>query len=243
MEQAGALDIKDNHPQDGGEMGSSNGKETQHDAEAGERTEGQDQETEPEEALSPESNSTNDIEDVETARKAADPFLDQNFEFSKILDHRFDGLDLIMKVMYRSQMENETIIEILWKVLKKDHAVECARYIHLYVMERTCQGTLKKWAEQVLKKHKRRIKRLYQIYGTFSKYCTRKMAKKPSRNTRWEAKPNKEMYGYQIPNTVREALDLDRENGNNYWADAIAKEMSGLIRLEVFEFVKGNKRV
>jgi hypothetical protein len=33
-------------------------------------------------------------------------------------------------------------------------------------------------------------------------------------------------YGIQVPKTVKEALQFDRENGNTYWADAIKKEMS-----------------
>ncbi len=32
-------------------------------------------------------------------------------------------------------------------------------------------------------------------------------------------------FGIEIPKTVKEALALDRKNGNTLWADAIAKEM------------------
>jgi hypothetical protein len=32
-------------------------------------------------------------------------------------------------------------------------------------------------------------------------------------------------FGIEVPKTVKEALDLDRKNGNTLWADAIAKEM------------------
>jgi hypothetical protein len=32
-------------------------------------------------------------------------------------------------------------------------------------------------------------------------------------------------FGIEMPKTVKEALDLDRKNGNTLWADAIAKEM------------------
>ena len=32
-------------------------------------------------------------------------------------------------------------------------------------------------------------------------------------------------FGTEIPRTVKEALALDRKNGNILWADAIAKEM------------------
>jgi hypothetical protein len=33
-------------------------------------------------------------------------------------------------------------------------------------------------------------------------------------------------FGIRIPKTVAEALQLDKENGNTYWSDAISKEMS-----------------
>jgi hypothetical protein len=33
-------------------------------------------------------------------------------------------------------------------------------------------------------------------------------------------------FGIEIPRTVKEALELDRQNGNTFWADAIAKEMT-----------------
>ena len=45
-----------------------------------------------------------------------------------------------------------------------------------------------------------------------------------------------EKFGIKIPNDTREALELDRINGNTKWADAIAKEMNGLERLGVFAF-------
>ncbi len=33
-------------------------------------------------------------------------------------------------------------------------------------------------------------------------------------------------FGIEIPRTVKKALELDRQNGNTFWADAIAKEMT-----------------
>jgi hypothetical protein len=43
------------------------------------------------------------------------------------------------------------------------------------------------------------------------------------RTTRYLKKTHK--FGIEIPKTVKEALALDRKNGNTLWADAIAKEM------------------
>jgi hypothetical protein len=32
-------------------------------------------------------------------------------------------------------------------------------------------------------------------------------------------------FGIELPKTIKEALELDKKNGNTFWADAIAKEM------------------
>jgi hypothetical protein len=43
------------------------------------------------------------------------------------------------------------------------------------------------------------------------------------RTTRYLKRTHK--FGIKVPKTVKEALDLDRKNGNTSWVDAIAKEM------------------
>lgn len=51
------------------------------------------------------------------------------------------------------------------------------------------------------------------------------------------ARPVREKYGVIIPNTVEEALALDKLNGNTYWQDAIYTEVKVLIDLGCFEFL------
>ena len=46
----------------------------------------------------------------------------------------------------------------------------------------------------------------------------------------------REKYGIKIPNTTREALILDRINGENKWYDAIQKELIALEKLNVWKF-------
>ncbi len=43
------------------------------------------------------------------------------------------------------------------------------------------------------------------------------------RTTRYLKRAHK--FGIKVPKTVKEALALDRKNGNTLWADAIGKEM------------------
>ena len=43
-------------------------------------------------------------------------------------------------------------------------------------------------------------------------------------------------YGVKIPRNVKEALELDKENRNNKWAEAMKLEIQSLNDLECFEF-------
>ncbi len=44
-----------------------------------------------------------------------------------------------------------------------------------------------------------------------------------NQNTRFLKKTHK--FGIEVPKTIKDTLDIDRRNGNTFWADAIAKEM------------------
>ena len=35
-------------------------------------------------------------------------------------------------------------------------------------------------------------------------------------------------FGIEVPKTIKDALEIDRRNGNTFWADAIAKEMKDI---------------
>jgi hypothetical protein len=39
-----------------------------------------------------------------------------------------------------------------------------------------------------------------------------------------------------VPKITKEAYELDKENGNTYWADAIQKEIDSLLAKHCFEF-------
>ena len=52
------------------------------------------------------------------------------------------------------------------------------------------------------------------------------------------------MFGVEIPNTVKEALELDKKNGNNLWRDAIEKEMKNVkVAFKLTDNVGGKETV
>jgi hypothetical protein len=40
-------------------------------------------------------------------------------------------------------------------------------------------------------------------------------------------------YGFRIPNTVEEAKEIDKENGNTLWMDSVEKEMGAVAMLQL----------
>jgi len=46
---------------------------------------------------------------------------------------------------------------------------------------------------------------------------------------------------FGLLNNVREALELDKKNGNHRWAEAIHKEMKGLQDHKTFSFLNPGK--
>ena len=43
-------------------------------------------------------------------------------------------------------------------------------------------------------------------------------------------------YGIRVPKNVKEALELDRANGNHLWRDSIIKEIKALMGHRTFAF-------
>ncbi len=54
------------------------------------------------------------------------------------------------------------------------------------------------------------------------------ISKVAKRSSRYLKRTHK--FGIKVPKTVKEALALDRKNGNTLWADGIAKEMVTEVR-------------
>jgi hypothetical protein len=87
--------------------------------------------------------------------------------------------------------------------LRNSHPLETAEYAVTQGIDH--EPAFNWWVAHVLKKRDRII----------SLVC--------KRTTRYLKRTHK--FGIEVPKTVKEALDLDRKNGNTLWADAIAKAM------------------
>jgi hypothetical protein len=67
--------------------------------------------------------------------------------------------------------------------------------------------------------------------------------KKPSKNQRPLTPSNEYLYGIRIPQTVEDAIRLDRENGKTLWQDAICKELGTIWGMKTFNLVAQPDRV
>ncbi len=88
--------------------------------------------------------------------------------------------------------------------LKESHPLETAEYAVTMGINR--EPAFNWWVPHVLRKRDRIISAVAKRSARFLKRTHK--------------------FGIEIPRTVKEALELDRCNGNTLWADAIAKEMA-----------------
>jgi hypothetical protein len=88
--------------------------------------------------------------------------------------------------------------------LKESHPLETAKYA--VAMGINHEPAFNWWVPHVMRKRD-------QIISAMAK-----------RSARYLKRTHK--FGIKIPRTVKEALELDPQNGNIFWADAIAKEMT-----------------
>jgi hypothetical protein len=85
--------------------------------------------------------------------------------------------------------------------LKESHPIETSEYTKIIGINH--EPAFNWWVPHILKKRDQNIS----------------LVKK--RNPRFLKKTHK--FGIEVPKTVKDALDIDRRNGNIFWADAIAK--------------------
>ena len=115
------------------------------------------------------------------------------------------------------------------------------------------KGLFNAWAVKVLKGYTRAIGNLYHVRDVDRGYrlemdrryikqvleaksnMPRSLKANMSRNDCKKVKNDWEKLGYNITNNSREALLLDKRNGNTLWDDAIAKHIMALERLGLLQ--------
>ncbi|MGH7955007.1 MAG: hypothetical protein ACREOZ_03515, partial [Gloeomargaritales cyanobacterium] len=151
-------------------------------------------------------------------------------------------LELDHIVTHRHGKGGNIELEILWKngetkweklsVFRHDYPMAIADYarkMKLYKM----RGF--KWVQKFIKEN--------QILAKATiKNCvaTVRKSKRVMRELRTSGK--KYQYGIEIPRNVAHALQLDDENRNHRWRDAMAKEMKAMECNEVFDILEENKQ-
>jgi hypothetical protein len=142
--------------------------------------------------------------------------------FDEIVDHRSndqavkvsDGLVMVGNTLRPVITTKGWQLKVKWKdgsydwlplsQLKESNPVQVAEYACAHSIHR--EPAFNWWVQKILRKRDRLI----------NKVSTRRMRKGSMK------------FGVEVPRTVKEALELDRKNGNTFWADAIKKELESI---------------
>ncbi|MGH3056398.1 MAG: reverse transcriptase domain-containing protein, partial [Gaiellaceae bacterium] len=163
-------------------------------------------------------------------------------ELSAIVNHEWHDNALLV----RCQFDSDTMDWLPADTVKADHPLTLAKYILANPVEQTRQGSWAVWARNTLRTTPRTIRRFYRLLASSSlndmdddspatrpdtQVNTCRRQTKPGANHRSH---HDLQFGITVPRNVKEALTFDRQDGNQSWAEAMSKEMTG--RHGCFEF-------
>ena len=144
--------------------------------------------------------------------------------FEDILDHRWTK-DPKRKGRIDVLIKWEGYEEPTWEPMeniKKDDPVTLAKYAE---NRELLEQSMWKWARRYVKNQKKFIRMMRQLMA----------AKRKARGIKYQ-------FGVRVPNSIKEAYELDKANKNTLWEDAIKKEVDLLLNVfECFKVVTGFK--
>ena len=162
---------------------------------------------------------------AESLYSQCDPDGHESYLFDSIIDHRRNDKAIRLSDQIRPQANGRAYKKrstigwhlcCLWtdgstswidlKDMKESHPVQTAEYAKAAGIDH--EPAFNWWVNHVLQKRERIIS------------LVRK------RETRYIKRTHK--YGIEVPKTVKQAYELDRQNGNDLWTKAIAKEMKNV---------------
>ena len=136
--------------------------------------------------------------------------------------------------------------ETSWETLadmRQDYPKLTAEYIVSNKVSRSKRGgdRVLKWAKKVVRDMDRAIRRIVRLYDFYldeddNVKHIRRVQKKGGRKSKKPPVKIKYKYGIKVPGNVREAIEIDKANGDTYWQDAMRLEVGALLDLDCFEF-------
>ena len=166
------------------------------------------------------SNEIDEQDDACVSQQIQDELIDdvEDFEFHHIRSHKWEDGILVFDVELCSGKN----YDVPFNLIKKDRPIETAKYIRNNVVENKRGGIYEQWAKKIIKNSVRTIRRLHRCYNTDKYMRARKNVdlairnRRVSKNSRDQGIKNREKFGIRIPNSVKEALLLDRMNKKKF---------------------------
>jgi hypothetical protein len=125
--------------------------------------------------------------------------------------------------------------------LKADHPKLTANYLIDNNVTRSKRSDRNlQWAKKTIRDLDRAVRRIARLYHTYldeedDVYTVRRVLRRNKKKKKFTPGPSFK-YGVEVPQSVRQALEFDKANGNTAWQDSIEAEMSQLVRLKCFDF-------
>ncbi len=148
-------------------------------------------------------------------------------DIDDIISSKFDDINgkLYIKVRWKNNQESYISAELI----QHDDPARLAHYIRDNPVERLRNGFWSQWAArtlQAISNSTSRIRRMYsnvKLGDTYYPYSRRVIRRKKIYPIKMQT-----FMGVEIPRNSKEAIYLDKKNGDNKWGEAMGREIGGI---------------
>jgi hypothetical protein len=185
-------------------------------------------------------------EDIEMTEEVNNELSDDSQATSSV------GGARVVEIMKHSWFQGQLKLNVKWdteelswetfKDMKEDEPRMTARFLIDNNVTRSKRSDRNlQWARKTLRDVERATRRVARLYNFHldendEVYKVRRAQKGSKKKKRLNFNTPVFKYGVQVPQNVRQAVELDNQNGNTFWQDAIKAEVKSLAGLDVFEF-------
>lgn len=153
----------------------------------------------------------------------------------KLISHQFSKHS--GKLYVKAQWDTGDTYLIEAEQLKLDEPAMLAKLIREQPVERTRTGYWNQWATTTQNSISRSIRRLQKIYEASGQ--PRRVLRRTNKhkNSTQYSKEPPIVLGVLVPRDPKEALELDRKNGDTKWKDSMKVEIDGIQEHQTLEFL------
>ena len=187
----------------------------------------------PEQYIQPDDDYMLTIEEL--SRRTEEAVRNQDLVPINITDHKSNGLQPVVLVTWNTN-------EQTWELVS-DMKTHSLPLLMKYVRDRRLEDLIPwRWYRRIDALQRRCAARLYEYAKTMTPDPCISFEQAILRRVVNKLRPTIKKHGLEVPRNAKHAFEIDKQKGNNFWKNAIDKELATMNKNQVFEILPQGQR-